>query len=86
MSFTRCPFFLYFSETMMKNKNIFLHEKKKQIGNVIIDKFGGSHNLYYKDLRSKKMKIVKERESQGFVVKDVWELMFGENEPYRHKL
>jgi hypothetical protein len=71
---------------MKKNKNIFFHEKKKHTGNVIIDKFGGSHNLYYKDIKAKRLTIIKEKEKQGFVVKNIWELMFGETEPYRHKL
>ena len=69
---------------MTENKNIFLHEKKKKTGNIIKDKFGGSYNLYFKYLRGKKLKIIKEKKEQGFVVKNIWELMFGERERYRY--
>tara|TARA_R110001592_G_scaffold29014_3_gene105702 strand:+ start:1269 stop:1475 length:207 start_codon:yes stop_codon:yes gene_type:complete len=68
----------------MKKENIFLHNNKKETGNVIIDKFGGSHNLYYKHLNAKKILTKKKKEEQGFVVKNIWELMFGENERYKY--
>jgi len=70
----------------MKKENIFLHNKKKITGNVIIDKFGGSHNSYYKHLNEKRLLIKKKKEEQGFVVKDIWELMFGKNEKDRYSL
>jgi hypothetical protein len=68
---------------MKKNNNIFLHDKKLNKNfNIIKDKFGGSANLYCKYLRDKKLKVIKEQEEKGFLVKDTWDLMFGEKEKY----
>ena len=59
------------------NEGSFLHDRKKKKKTILEEKYNGSLPEYNRARRMKKIKDIKDREGKGFVIKDIWELMFG---------